>query len=58
MLRAPATRGAHNKGCYFWTPLYKKPLKVFYHRCEKPLKVFRFFRKPLWVFHSVKNLLG
>jgi hypothetical protein len=22
MLRAPAARGAHNKGCYFWTLLY------------------------------------
>jgi hypothetical protein len=22
MLRAPAARGARNKGCYFWTPLY------------------------------------
>jgi hypothetical protein len=22
MLRAPVARGARNKGCYFWTPLY------------------------------------
>jgi hypothetical protein len=22
MLRAPAARGAGNKGCYVWTPLY------------------------------------
>jgi hypothetical protein len=25
MLRAPAARGARNKGCYFWTPLYCYP---------------------------------
>jgi hypothetical protein len=28
MLRAPAARGARNKGCYFLTPLFVAPLTV------------------------------
>jgi hypothetical protein len=29
MLRAPAERGARNKRCYFWTPLYISQPKYF-----------------------------
>jgi hypothetical protein len=34
MLRAPAARGARNKGCYFWTPLYVRNVGLFYKNLD------------------------